>query len=149
MALKLERALPYLSPAQSVDDTAPLFAYGADGPIVRPFSESLRITYMLDEPGALPMEDRRRVLAALRLVSANDPWALLGVDRGADKKALKRAFFERSKLFHPDRFYGKSLGKYLSRLHTVFEALSRAHADLTDDGTSRRSADGVSIGRKP
>lgn len=103
----------------------------------------------LDEPGALPLEDRRRVLAALRLVAANDPWALLGVARGADKKALKRAFFERSKLFHPDRFYGKSLGNYLSRLHVVFEALSRAHDDLTDDGASRRSAAGNNVATAP
>jgi hypothetical protein len=94
----------------------------------------------LDEPGALPLEDRRRVLSALRLVAAGDPWALLGVARGADKKALKRAFFERSKLFHPDRFYGKSLGAYLGRLHVVFEALSRAHDDLTDERAARRSA---------
>ncbi|MBZ0238886.1 MAG: J domain-containing protein, partial [Deltaproteobacteria bacterium] len=97
----------------------------------------------LDEPGALPFEDRRRVLSALRLVAANDPWALLGVPRGSDKRALKRAFFERSKLFHPDRFYGKSLGGYLARLHTVFEALSRAHTDLTDEGAARRSSAGT------
>ncbi len=97
----------------------------------------------LDEPGALAPEDRRRVLAALRLVAAGDAWALLGVPRGADKRALKRAFFERSKLFHPDRFYGKSLGGYLARLHTVFEALTRAHAELTDDGAARRSSAGA------
>ncbi|HUQ04436.1 MAG TPA: hypothetical protein VM261_18175 [Kofleriaceae bacterium] len=94
----------------------------------------------LDEPGVLPLEDRRRVLSALRLVAAGDPWALLGVARGADKKALKRAFFERSKLFHPDRFYGKSLGAYLGRLHIVFEALSRAHTELTDEGAARRAS---------
>lgn len=103
----------------------------------------------LDEPGALPLEDRRRVLAALRLVAANDLWALLGVPRGADKRALKRAFFERSKLFHPDRFYGKSLGNYSARLHTVFEALSRAHAELTDEGAARRSSAGDATATAP
>jgi tetratricopeptide (TPR) repeat protein len=80
------------------------------------------------------------VLAALRLVAARDAWALLGVSRDADRRTLKRAFFERSKLFHPDRYYGKDIGTYRVRLHTVFEAISSAHSELTDDSGERRTA---------
>ncbi len=93
----------------------------------------------LAEPGPLSEADRRRVLAALRLVVAGDPWALLGVARDADKKALKRAFFERSKLFHPDRYFGKDIGDYGPRLFTLFEALTRAHDELSGEGATRRA----------
>lgn len=81
--------------------------------------------------------ERRRILAGLRLVAAGDPWALLGVARGADKKQLKRAFFERSKLFHPDRYFGKDLGAWKGRLHAIFEAITRAHDDLTGNTAAR------------
>lgn len=93
----------------------------------------------LAEPGPMPDADRRRVLAGLRLVVAGDPWALLGVARDADKKALKRAFFERSKLFHPDRYFGKDVGDYGPRLFTLFEALTRAHDELAGEGAPRRA----------
>ncbi len=82
--------------------------------------------------------ERRRVLVGLRLIATGDPWALLGLPRGADRRTLKRAFFERSKLFHPDRFYGREIGVYRERLHVVFEAISRAHTELTDDSAGRR-----------
>lgn len=62
MSFDLKLALPYLSPAQSAEDTAPLHAFGSlDGPIVRPFSSSLIITYMIDEPGALVFVRERDV----------------------------------------------------------------------------------------
>jgi hypothetical protein len=92
----------------------------------------------LAEPGAMSEADRRRVLAGLRLVVAGDPWALLGIARGVDKKQLKRAFFERSKLFHPDRYFGKDVGDYAARLFTIFEALTRAHGELSGEGSPRR-----------
>jgi hypothetical protein len=54
MSIDLSRALPYLAPAQSVEETAPLYAYGsADAPVTRAFSDTLIVQYMIDEPGAL------------------------------------------------------------------------------------------------
>ncbi len=91
----------------------------------------------LAEPSDLTEEERRRILSALRLVAAGDPWVLLGVPRGTDKRSIKRAFFERSKQFHPDRFFRKDIGPYRDRLHIVFEAISRAHGELNGDGPAR------------
>jgi hypothetical protein len=54
MPIDLSRALPYLTPAQSVEETAPLHAFGsADAPVTRAFSNTLNVQYMIDEPGAL------------------------------------------------------------------------------------------------
>ncbi|MBK7071835.1 MAG: tetratricopeptide repeat protein [Myxococcales bacterium] len=80
----------------------------------------------------LSLDEKTRILAGLRLVAAGDPWALVGVPSGSDKKVIKRAFFERSKLFHPDRYYGRQLGPWAQRLHAVFDAISAAHADLIE-----------------
>ncbi|HVV82973.1 MAG TPA: hypothetical protein VHE35_07820 [Kofleriaceae bacterium] len=102
----------------------------------------------LDEANELSDEERRRILGALRLADTGDPWLLLGVARGTDKRTLKRAFFERSKAFHPDRFYGRRLGSFAGRLHFVFEAITRAHADLTD-GRARTEADDRLETREP
>jgi hypothetical protein len=62
MSIDLTRALPYFSPAQSAEETAPLYAYGAvDAPIVRVFSTTLVINYMIDEPGAYVLVRERDV----------------------------------------------------------------------------------------
>ncbi len=133
-------ARPAISPTRSTNDET----HREPGlTVVAPIPELTAPTgseqRALAEPSAMSESDRRRVLAGLRLVSAGDPWQLLGVPRGSDKRALKRAFFERSKLFHPDRYYGKEIGAYAGRLFTVFEAITSAHADLTDGGQSRRN----------
>jgi hypothetical protein len=62
MSFDLKRALPYFSPAYSAEDTAPIRAFGSlDGPIVRAFSTSLNVNYMIDEPGALVFVRERDV----------------------------------------------------------------------------------------
>jgi hypothetical protein len=54
MAFDLSRALPYLMPTYSAEDTAPIHVWGSkDAPINRPFSGTLQVNYMVDEPGAL------------------------------------------------------------------------------------------------
>ena len=34
------------------------------------------------------------------------------IDAGADKKAIKAAYFELVNDFHPDRYFGKNLGSF-------------------------------------
>ena len=76
--------------------------------------------------------ERRRLLALARLVSKRDPWALLGMPKGSPDKDLKRAYFRLSKDIHPDRYFGKKLGSFNTRLASVFEAVARAYAELTN-----------------
>ncbi len=83
--------------------------------------------------------DRRKILAVARLLGGNDPYEILGVPHGADKKALKRAYFRLSKDIHPDRYYGKKLGSFGPRLEMVFEAVRRAYATLTEGGARASS----------
>ncbi len=55
---------------------------------------------------------------------------LLGVERGADRKALKRAYFELASKLHPDRYFRKKLGSFKVRMEAVFSRITQAHDTL-------------------
>jgi uncharacterized protein YtpQ (UPF0354 family) len=62
MSVAVARALPVLSPVSSVEDTAPHHAWSlADAPVVRSFSSTLVVTYMLDESGVFAYVRERDV----------------------------------------------------------------------------------------
>ena len=75
-------------------------------------------------------DPRRRVAEALALAAQGDAEMLLGVDRGADEQAVRRAYFRRAKEFHPDRYFGRQLGPYRVRLQRLFAALAEAYHRL-------------------
>jgi tetratricopeptide (TPR) repeat protein len=57
---------------------------------------------------------------------------LLGVQRGAAPKTVKRAYFALSKEFHPDRYFRKEIGGYGERLERIFKKVLEAHEILSD-----------------
>jgi curved DNA-binding protein CbpA len=61
--------------------------------------------------------------------------ALLGVDRNADSKAIKRAYFALSKEFHPDRHFRLELGGFAKRLERIFMKIVEAYELLSDPAT--------------
>ena len=85
----------------------------------------------LDEDVDLPPELRRQVLDLYYRLDALDHYALLGVPRDADKAAIRKAYFERSKRFHPDTFFGKDLGSYKQKLQVIFDRLTKAYETLS------------------
>src|SRR4029079_14648619 len=89
----------------------------------------------LTEANDLSDDDRRRVLVGQRLVATGDPWAMLAVLRGCDKKVLKRAFFDRSKLFHPDRYYGRHFGSSANPRHHACVTPARRSGAARTTGT--------------
>ena len=86
---------------------------------------------VLDESLELDLEVQRRILqfeASLTL-----PYhELLGVERGAPPKAVKRAYFKLSKEFHPDRYFRREIGGYTARLERIFKKVLEAHEMLSD-----------------
>ena len=63
---------------------------------------------------------------------------LLGVPNLAGAEEARRAFHELARRFHPDRFYGKNLGSFRSRVENIFRKLTEANEVLGD--TERRNA---------
>ncbi|MBX3227776.1 MAG: hypothetical protein KIT84_15575 [Labilithrix sp.] len=90
MSIDLDLALPYLSPSQSPEDTAPVHAYGsADAPIVRPFSPSLLVSYVIDEPGALLFVRERDVPAKGTAREDLHARALTNLRRRVERKTVR------------------------------------------------------------
>ena len=83
----------------------------------------------LSEAVDLPLDRKREILAREALLGRDD-WTVLGLKPGASAEAVKAAYFEASKVFHPDRYYGKNLGSFGARLDRIFQRLSEAHEKL-------------------
>jgi DnaJ-domain-containing protein 1 len=80
----------------------------------------------------------RRIDEFFSTLATRDAFELLEIDRHADKKDIKRAYFKMSKELHPDRFFGKSIGPYRERLSRIFQSVKAAYELLSDD--ARRAA---------
>ncbi len=86
----------------------------------------------LAEAVELPL-DRKREILAREAALGEDHYAVLGLKPGATKQQVSAAYHEASRVFHPDRYFGKQLGSYQGRLERVFRRLAEAHATLVDD----------------
>jgi curved DNA-binding protein CbpA len=94
-------------------------------PLVANYDESeLLIHAEIDE------SIKRRILNAYYGSEGKDYYQLLGLSRDADKKLIKGAYFELSKLFHPDSLFGKELGAFKTKMEVVFKRLTEAYEVL-------------------
>jgi curved DNA-binding protein CbpA len=76
-----------------------------------------------------------------------DHYVVLGVEAGADKSAVKRAYFKLAARFHPDRHFRKKLGSFKPRLEAFFSRLTIAQETLTNDA-ARAEYDGYLESRR-
>jgi curved DNA-binding protein CbpA len=87
-----------------------------------------------DEPGIdLGAEVRASIRAFYGMLQDMNFFELLDVPPHVDATTLKRAYFKRSKEFHPDRYFNKTLGPYKEMLQEVFKQVSAAYKFLDDD----------------
>jgi curved DNA-binding protein CbpA len=91
----------------------------------------------LAEEVDLEADLRRQVLLIHRALDRLDHYALLHVERTADRKVVKRAYYDLAAKFHPDKYFRKKLGSFKARMEAVFGRLTLAHDTLTDK--TRRS----------
>jgi curved DNA-binding protein CbpA len=92
----------------------------------------------LNEEVALPIETRKRILDAFYALEGRNHYQLLGVNKDADKKVIRNAYFELSKVFHPDAHFGKQLGAFKPKMEAVFKRLTEAYEVL---GKAKKRAD--------
>ena len=85
----------------------------------------------IDEAVDIPIERKRVILEAFYRLDSTTHYQLLHVEASADKRAIKNAYFEVVNVFHPDRYFGKSLGSFKPKLERVFARLTEAHDVLT------------------
>jgi curved DNA-binding protein CbpA len=60
---------------------------------------------------------------------------ILGVGRDSDPRDIKRAYFQRSKQFHPDRYFRRNIGSHAERLDRIFNHVALAYELLSDPTT--------------
>jgi tetratricopeptide (TPR) repeat protein len=79
----------------------------------------------------LEPEQKRDILEMERSLDGLDHHAVLGVSRGASPQEVKQAYYNASRRFHPDRYFGKNLGSFRARLERIFKRLTEAHNALS------------------
>lgn len=66
-------------------------------------------------------------------LSKLDYFAVLGLERNADAKAVKRAYFKLAKQYHPDRYFDHAKRRASPTAEKVFALINRAYEELRDD----------------
>lgn len=92
----------------------------------------------LESPADLTTDQKRRILNAYYGLEGKDFYELLGLPRNADKKDIRVAYFELSRLFHPDSMFGRKLGTFQAKMESVFKRLTEAYEVL---GRKQRRAE--------
>ena len=94
----------------------------------------------VNEHGDLSEVQKRRVLNAFYALEGRNYYQMLGLDPNADKKAVRAAYFELSRLFHPDSLFGKDLGPFKAKMESVFKRLTEAY-EVLSRGQRRKEYD--------
>ncbi len=109
--------------------------------------EAARTSVRVDLPDAFQAEIRELA----RALPGLDYFEILGVSRAATPDEIRDAFFERSKTFHPDRYFKKELGAYKALLTEIYKRIVAAHDVLRDaklrSSYQRTLSDTSSVGK--
>jgi curved DNA-binding protein CbpA len=85
-------------------------------------------TPSVEIPGELQAEIRGFARGLLSM----SYYEVLGVAPDVEEAAIREAFFERSKRFHPDRYFSKRMGPYQDLLTEIYKRIVVAHEVLRD-----------------
>lgn len=85
----------------------------------------------LDEAVDLDLPRKRKVLDYFYRLDTATHYELLEVSTASDKKEIKDAYFKIVGTFHPDKYYGKQLGSFKTKLERVFQRLTEAQEVLS------------------
>ncbi|MGA8890004.1 MAG: DnaJ domain-containing protein, partial [Anaeromyxobacteraceae bacterium] len=105
----------------------------------------------LSEDVDLEVERRREILYLAASMDGWTHWQVLGIPWNAPGDRVRDAYREKVKVFHPDRYPGRRLGSFRSRLERIFRRLTEARDALDDDAAraayARRTAPPEEVAR--
>jgi curved DNA-binding protein CbpA len=87
---------------------------------------------LMAEEVDIEVDLRRWILQLYHSLERSNHYQLLGVDRAADKKTIKRAYFDLAAKLHPDKYFRKRLGSFKVRMEAVFGRITLAQDTLTN-----------------
>ncbi|WP_342381418.1 DnaJ domain-containing protein [Myxococcus stipitatus] len=85
----------------------------------------------LAEEVDLEPERKKEIIDLERALDGLDHFAVLGLRPGAPATEVKQAYYNASRRYHPDRYFGKNLGSFRARMERIFRRLTDAHNVLT------------------
>lgn len=85
----------------------------------------------LAEEVDLEPERKKEIIDLERALDGMDHFAVLGLRPGAPAAEAKQAYYNASRRYHPDRYFGKNLGSFRARMERIFRRLTDAHNVLT------------------
>ena len=80
----------------------------------------------------LPEAFQREIRELARALPGMNYYEVLRVSQQAESADIRDAFFERSKTFHPDRYFKKELGVFGELLNEIYKRIVAAHDVLRD-----------------
>jgi tetratricopeptide (TPR) repeat protein len=89
----------------------------------------------LAEDVDLDLERRKEILFAQAHVDDWTHYQVLDIPWGSGAEVVRAAYLEKAKIFHPDRYPGRRLGSYRTRLEQVFRRITQARDVLATDDT--------------
>lgn len=95
-------------------------------------------------------EERKELLRMQSLLEVGDYTTLFSLGKTASKGELRKAYYELSRRYHPDRFYRKDLGSDTELIEDVFAGINLAYEEAGKrvDGEQSLSAKEASPKRK-
>lgn len=78
----------------------------------------------------LTMDARQGIELMHGQLASLNHYELLGLERSATVKHIKKAYYRLAPTFHPDKHFGKELGEYKAKIEAIFTAITRAHDTL-------------------
>jgi curved DNA-binding protein CbpA len=114
------------------DSASPEGDDSAVEPLPGPEDLSAELLQDLDPSVDLP-EDIQRKILAFTMRFGNCPYRVLGVPKDVDSAGVKKAYFALSREFHPDCFFGKSLGEFEAYIDEIFRHISEAYRYLSNE----------------
>jgi len=85
-----------------------------------------------DEECELKPERRKQIRELHGKLGQLNLFELLGVSPDAEIKKIRKAFFVKSKVYHPDRYFNRKLGPYGAMLHEIFKQMNAGYKMLCD-----------------
>jgi len=86
---------------------------------------------------SLPQDFCAEIRAFAEALPHLDYYEILAIPRDAPTAAVRDAFFDRSKRFHPDRYFNKELGPYEGLLNEIYKRVVAANEVLRDEQLRR------------
>jgi tetratricopeptide (TPR) repeat protein len=80
----------------------------------------------LSETVDIDVDRRKAILFAEAMLAEWTHWQVLGLPWNASVEAVRAAYIEQVKIFHPDQYSGQKLGSYRTRLERVFRRVTEA-----------------------